>query len=57
MERSFAESKQNHGLLFARMLRIQTMRKQCFLTAAVQNVKRLMNVFALRFSLLFYERP
>ena len=31
------------------------MRKQCFLTAAVQNVKRLMNVFALRFSLFFMK--
>ena len=41
IERSFAEAKQNHGLRFARMLGIKNMREQCFLTAAVQNMKRL----------------
>ncbi len=41
IERSFAEAKENHGLRFARMLGIQNMREQCFLTAAVQNIKRL----------------
>ena len=41
IERSFAEAKENHGLRFARMLGIQNMREQCFLTAAVQNMKRL----------------
>ena len=41
VERSFAEAKVNHGLCDARMLGIRNMRKQCFLTAAVQNVKRL----------------
>ena len=41
IERSFAEAKVNHGLRFARMLGIRNMREQCFLTAAVQNIKRL----------------
>ena len=41
IERSFAEAKENHGLRYARMLGIQNMREQCFLTAAVQNMKRL----------------
>ena len=41
IERSFAEGKENHGLRCARMLGIKNMREQCFLTAAVQNMKRL----------------
>ena len=41
IERSFAEAKVNHGLRYARMLGIKNMREQCFLTAAVQNMKRL----------------
>ena len=41
IERSFAEAKVNHGLRYARMLGIKNMREQCFLTAAVQNIKRL----------------
>ena len=43
IERSFAEAKENHGLRFARMLGLQNMREQCFLTAAAQNIKRLVN--------------
>ncbi|MBQ8128980.1 MAG: hypothetical protein IJ175_01855, partial [Clostridia bacterium] len=31
----------NHGLRYARMLGLQNMREQCFLTATVQNIKRL----------------
>ena len=50
IERSFAEAKENHGLRYARMLGIRNMREQCFLTAAVQNMKRL--VKALFFCLL-----
>ena len=41
IERSFAEAKVNHGFRFARMLGIENMREQSFLTAAVQNIKRL----------------
>ena len=49
IERSFAEAKENHGLRFARMLGIQNMREQCFLTAAVQNMKRLAKAFCFNF--------
>ena len=45
IERSFAEAKENHGLRYARMLGIRNMREQCFLTAAVQNIKRLVASF------------
>ncbi|MDL2318921.1 transposase [Eubacteriales bacterium OttesenSCG-928-A19] len=41
IEPSFAESKDNHGLRFARMLGIANMREQCFLTCAVQNMKKM----------------
>ena len=41
IERSFVETKENHGLRHARMLGIRNMRKQSLLTAAVQNIKRL----------------
>ena len=41
IEISFAEGKSNHGLRYARMLGLQNMREQCFLTATVQNIKRL----------------
>ena len=51
IERSFAEAKQNHGLRFARMLGIKNMREQCFLTAAVQNMKRLV-AFCLSYFIL-----
>ena len=40
IERSFAEAKENHGLRYACMLGIRNMREPCFLTAAVQNIKR-----------------
>lgn len=46
IERSFAEGKENHGLRFARMRGIQNMREQCFLIAAVQNMKRLAKAFS-----------
>lgn len=45
IEISFAEAKENHGLRFARMLGIFNMREQCFLTAAIQNMKRLAKAF------------
>jgi transposase len=41
IERSFAEAKENHGLRTARMLGRANMREQSFLTAAVQNMKRI----------------
>ena len=41
IERSFAEAKENHGLRTARMFGLANMREQSFLTAAVQNMKRI----------------
>ena len=54
IERSFAEAKVNHGLRYARMLGIKNMREQCFLTAAVQNIKRLVASLLLA---LLYTKP
>ena len=54
IERSFAEAKVNHGLRYARMLGIRNMREQCFLTAAVQNIKRLVASFL---ALFLYNKP
>ena len=54
IERSFAEAKVNHGLRFARMLGIKNMREQCFLTAAVQNIKRLVTACFLSFIRYLY---
>ena len=47
IERSFAEAKENHGLRYARMLGRKNMYEQSFLTAAVQNMKRLVKAFRL----------
>ena len=44
IERSFAEAKELHGLRCARMLGIRNMYEQSFLTAAVQNMKRIAKV-------------
>ena len=54
IERSFAEAKVNHGLRYARMLGMQNMREQCFLTAVVQNIKRLVASLFLLFPYSFY---
>ena len=52
IERSFAEAKELHGLRFARMLGIRNMYEQSFLTAAVQNMKRIAKALRFPFSLL-----
>ena len=52
IERSFAEAKELHGLRFARMLGIRNMYEQSFLTAAVQNMKRIAKAFHSLFSYL-----
>ncbi len=58
IERSFAEAEENHGLRFARMLGIENMREQCFLTAAVQNMKRLVKAFCFAcFSVFIPQTP
>ena len=41
IERSFADAKQLHAFRYARMLGIANMREQAFLTAAVQNMKKM----------------
>lgn len=56
IERSFAEAKQNHGIRFARMLGLPNMREQCFLNAAVQNIKRLAKAFLFPSSFVL-QRP
>ena len=56
IERSFAEAKELHGLRYARMLGIRNMYEQSYLTAAVQNMKRIARVFRLFFLLLVYAQ-
>lgn len=41
VERSFADSKELHGLRYCRMRGIQKVSEQCLLTAAVQNMKKI----------------
>ena len=54
IERSFAEAKELHGLRYARMLGRRNMYEQSFLTAAVQNMKRIARAFRSLFSVLPY---
>jgi len=54
IERSFAEAKVKHGLRYARMFGIKNMREQCFLTTAVQNIKRPVDSLLLA---LTYNKP
>ena len=44
IERSFAESKELHGLRYCRMRGNERVSEQCLLTAAVQNMKRIANI-------------
>ena len=41
IERSFADSKELHGLRYCHMRGIDSVREQCLLTAAVQNMKKI----------------
>jgi len=41
VERSFADSKQLHGLRYARMRGLNKVQEQCLLTAACQNMKKI----------------
>ena len=50
----FAEAKELHGLRYARMLGRRNMYEQSFLTAAVQNMKRIARAFRSLFSVLPY---
>jgi hypothetical protein len=40
-ERSFADSKELHGLRYCRMRELSKVAEQCLLTAAVQNMKKI----------------
>ena len=44
IERSFAESKELHGLRYCRMRGNERIFEQCLLTAAGQNMKRIANI-------------
>ena len=44
IERSFAESKELHGLRYCRMRGNERVSEQCLLTAAVQNMKKISNI-------------
>lgn len=46
IERSFADSKELHGLRYSRYRGIAAVSEQCLLTAAVQNMKRIARVLA-----------
>lgn len=41
IERSFADSKQNHGHRYARMKGLPNVQEQCFLVATAQNIKKI----------------
>lgn len=56
IERSFAETKELRGLRYARMLGMDNMYEQSFLTAAVQNIKRIAKAFrSLPFSWFIFK--
>lgn len=46
IERSFADSKELHGLRYCRMRGLAKVEEQCLLTAAVQNMKKIANILA-----------
>jgi Transposase and inactivated derivatives len=46
IERSFADSKNWHGLRYCRMRGIKNVSEQCLLTAAVQNMKKIAKVLS-----------
>jgi len=54
IEPSFAEAKDNHGFRYARMTGLPNMSEQSFLTAAVQNMKRIVLFFASFSRFLFH---
>lgn len=46
IERSFADSKELHGLRYCRMRGLDGVREQCLLTAAAQNIKKIANLLS-----------
>ena len=55
VERSFADSKELHGLRYCRMRGIEKVREQSFLTAAVQNIKKIVTLLSAQ-SFCFFEK-
>lgn len=55
IERSFADSKELHGLRYARMRGISKIREQCLLTAACQNMKKIAMALSFLHSLIIYR--
>ena len=53
VERSFADSKELHGLRYARLRGMNGASEQCLLTGAVQNMKKIALILSRRFSLYF----
>lgn len=53
IERSFADSKELHGLRYCRMRGLSKVSEQCLLTAAVQNMKKIAMVLSNRFLAIF----
>jgi transposase len=56
IERSFADSKELHGLRYARFRGLSKVSEQCLLTAAVQNMKKIAMVLSNLFFELFYSK-
>jgi transposase len=56
IERSFADSKELHGLRYARFRGLSKVSEQCLLTAAVQNMKKIAMVLSKLFFELFYSK-
>jgi len=54
IERSFADSKEPHGLRYCRMRGIKNVSEQCLMTAATQNIKKIARVLRKRESLENY---
>lgn len=52
IERSFADSKELHGLRYCRMRGITKVSEQCLLTAAVQNMKKIARVLSYYFLII-----
>jgi len=48
IERSFADSKELHGLRYARMRGIKNVSEQCLMTAVAQNIKKIARVLCKR---------
>jgi len=53
IERSFADSKQLHGLRYCHMRGLENVQEQCLLTAAVQNMKKISSLL----SSMFFDFP